>query len=291
MTHGCSWEPEAYKGVELRKHNTAVGAAVKVLFGERLSGSGMVASKFDETIGHGSLALASILAGATHDMGKASPYYKDRGSFPGHEIVGASLLHRAGGILIERLGAEASGLAVILELAAWAVARHHSAMKDRHPSSLSDRFKKQAIKALQGLIEEPECLIRGIPKPLADSWFSELLLEAIKTDNENPRGFIGEALNSLKAYGGIVKHVRIPDSRWIAYVSMASGAVIVADILVASYEGRRTDDEVVPDYAEWWKRELGSRANRVEELAKNAKEAEETLKDAIKPLTERNITL
>jgi hypothetical protein len=310
MVGGCNYE--AYPGVELEAHNASVGAAVHVLFGGRLGylGSRSIAGPLDgitSSLGRGSLLQAAILAGALHDLGKSSPVYPfkgrdDRASYTGHELAGAVVIHRAALELRKR---RRVGEALILELAAWAVARHHSAMKGRHPADLWEELKNPwgraratrlwegALKALLGLVTRPECLSRGIPRALKGSWVERALLDAAGELGDKLQasrggggerlvgGLLVQALEELSTYPEWLKGV-IPPGRWAAYVSIASGALIVADILVAGSEGRGTDEGAGPAYAEWWRRELGVEAvRRVEGLAGDPSRAESVLGEAL----------
>ena len=286
----CEFKPEAFKGVELSLHLAAVGAGVYVLFRERLSKAGLVARPLLEatkSLGGNPLIIAAVLAGSLHDVGKASPYYAAINSFSGHEIVGAMIVYDAA-LSLYREGRR--GLALITELAAWAIARHHSAMEDRHPASIgmsrrgsrAQSFVNNARRALEELRRSPECLVEGLPEVLRDTWIADSLTRVLLGLST---GDVVNRLNYLINYeGSIASKFNVPRRSWAAYVSIASGAVIVADILVAGAEGRETDEGGGPAYVEWWRRELGESSKVVEELARNPVKAGEVLREALSPL-------
>lgn len=298
---------EAYPSIGLRQHNACVGASAYMLFRDRLDGLGSrsIVGRLEEIttrLPKRFLLYAVVIAGSMHDIGKSSPVYpfkghNNRASYAGHEIAGAFIIHKAAFDLIEK---EMKLEALLLELAAWAVARHHSAMIERHPADLKADLRGKALKALLDIVKRPECLSTGIPMPLRGSWVEKALLETIKKmrsrlysrDSRDSKKIIGGLLNwvleELYRYPQWLKVLiqpTIPPGRWAAYVSIASGAVIVADILVASAEGRKTDDRVNPAYVEWWRRELSKEASEnVDKLTKNPKECESILSEVLEPL-------
>ncbi|MEB3860028.1 MAG: HD domain-containing protein, partial [Desulfurococcales archaeon] len=127
--------PLAFNGVPLDDHNSAVASAIALVFSNRLRRSKLLSRRLDEIMeAECSLCVASVLSGALHDIGKSSPKYQEgigRGaSFWLHEMVGASIIVEAGELLIEKGNYRG---ALLMRLVSWAVARHHSAMEDRHP--------------------------------------------------------------------------------------------------------------------------------------------------------------
>ncbi len=320
MTGPCN--AQAYQGVRLSTHNAGVGAAVSELFKSRLGnlGSRSIAEPLDKAVGWrgGSLLQASILAGALHDLGKSSPIYPikrsgGKASYRGHELAGAVVIHRAAMELRRRRMVRQ---ALLLELAAWAVARHHSAMKNRHPVDLrgyiggawstrgesgwrGSEWLRQLIdsglEALQGLAENPECASSGIPEALRGSWVERALIEAAaklggtldawrrQSVGGVLRRILSQALIELSTYPDWFDDL-IPSGRWAALVFIASGAVIVADTLVSGAEGRETDEGVAPSYVEWWRREFGVEALELAKtLARDPSEAERVLGEALEP--------
>ncbi len=260
-------EPEAYGGVPLDRHNAAVASAVDALLGERLRMAGLLAGPLAEATGlPGGEALwtSAVLAGALHDVGKASPHYAGRGSYYGHELVGAALLLEAA------LGVwrDSPGGALLLALAAWAVARHHAAMQGRHPlkAARGGGIVRAAASAVRALARAPGCLSLGLPPEVRGTRLEGLLLDALERLGANT-GRLPSLAQSLATYQGVEalaeKAPGMGAQRWAALVSAASGAVIVADILVASSEGRDTDDRGGRAYVVAWLDELGPAAGRV----------------------------
>ncbi|MEB2835837.1 MAG: HD domain-containing protein, partial [Desulfurococcales archaeon] len=184
---GCGWEPQAYPGVPLHCHNASVGAGAYAVAADRVEASRLLTAPLDAAAGGGSLLASTVLAGALHDLGKASPHYRGRGSYYGHELAGAAVIYNASRIARAR-GDRA--LQTRLLLAAWAVARHHAAMRDRHPSSPSESLVREASRALEALAREPECLPEALPGPLRGSGLESLLLESL----EDLRGRAGRLL-------------------------------------------------------------------------------------------------
>ncbi|GAB6148795.1 HD domain-containing protein [Stetteria hydrogenophila] len=274
--------------VELRLHNASVGAAVYILFRDRLGALGerSLAAPLNRAAGiPGALLASAVLAGALHDVGKASPLYRGKQSYYGHELAGAVLLQRAAEWL-ESKGMR--GEAVLLELAAWAVARHHSAMKDRHPVDAANLPGPtgRAAGALAELLESPECALKALP-PLP-GWVRDAVAGALYdlSDRAAAQGkgwvmhLLKEKLWMLAGRQNITRETPstpegIPAGRWMVYASIATGAVVVADTLVASAERRAgeeagaTDEAAGPAYVELWRAELDPGAvRRVEDLAK-----------------------
>ena len=257
-----------------------------MLFRERLSISNTLTEPLRHAarrVGSQALLLAAVLAGALHDIGKASPYYSNMKSFLGHEIAGATLIYRASRLML-REGKSVEAL--LLHIAAWAVARHHSAMIERHPMNLGDRFRRAAIKAVESLANYPVCVLEGTPKLLAHGWIGTALVKAAREAGQyEPAAVVNNALEGLRTYN---EATSLPDKisaeKWAAYVSMTTGALIVADILVARYEGRGTDEGAGLAYVKWWHRELGKKVEEVRRLTSNPANAEIELKRILSPL-------
>lgn len=290
-------EPLAFRGVGLRAHLAAVGAIAHKLFSERLTAAGRLAAKLRELTGfQHPLMLAALIAASLHDVGKTSPYYQEdrrAESFPGHEIVGAVILLRACRQL--DVGGK-DGLAIILRLVAWAIARHHASMRNRHPQALlgtrirwrgqhSSSLLGEAVKALKRLRGEDrdQLVLKSLPQPLQKA-FDGVLVDVIAyavrelANSNNVQKLVWKGVRELTALSGRLERL---ERVWNAYVSTITGVVTVADILTASVENRETDDGMA-GYARWWTRELGADINSLKKLARNTNFAEETLEEALR---------
>ncbi len=294
---GCSWAPRAFEGVPLRRHNAAVAAAAAVLLGERIGRSRLIAYPLEKATGLDGARLllaASVLAGGLHDAGKASPYYRDRGSFYGHEMVGAALAYSAA----SRLGKEGYGpLALAMHIASWAIARHHSAMRERHPKYLAESapdvrgdaervedLVRAASEALKALKREPGCLEEALPRPLQRPPLGDAIMEALEGVGAEP-GDVRRYAKELSSYLGRAGVVyEIPAHAWLASVWIASGALIVADILVARFEGRSSDDGSSSVYVESWMRELGVTPESLRSMAASEDDVDKIIVEALEPL-------
>ena len=281
----CSWRLLSFhgSGSPLRCHNAAVGAGIYILFRERLGLDG-VDKRLGECPMKGCLLLSSALAGALHDVGKSSPHYRDLGSFRGHEILSAMIVYEASNILLE-LERSLKWEALIMRIASWAIARHHAAMEDRHPSSLRPDLHEEAQKAMDRLAREPGCLLESLPRAVRDSSLASVLVRALeslgKEEILNTRRITSVNKDILSPWG-------LDPKKWASLVAIAAGALIVSDILVAGYEGRNTDEGAGRVYVRWWHRELGDeKVERVKVLARDCDHAEEVLSRTLRPLLSR----
>jgi len=271
----CSWKPVAYSRVDLDKHNITVGAAVYIIFGKRLEALYLLSKPLEHYTGlNNVLQRASVLAAILHDIGKASPYYAYKENFLGHEAVGAIIIQRAGKLLL-RKGMYRTAL--LLELASWAIARHHAAMKNRHPFQWDNDYLKITAEALDRLKKEPDCLSAALPKILRGGKLENLLRLAV---NETHKNIVREVKTNLTKLPSTWP--AIVSNRWLAYVSIITGILIVADIIVASNEGRETDEKAGKAYLKWWEKEIGKELlTKVKSLISNTSEAEKLVQGVL----------
>jgi len=211
--------------------------------------------------GGAAVRAAAGLAGLLHDLGKASGYYqveRRARSFPGHEALSAALAYEAHRDLLHG----SPGLAALLALAAWAVARHHSAMEGRHPRDMRDIRSpayREALKAVEALDPATvEAVTREAYPPLTS--LAGPLGRAAERLRGNAR-LLGEALAWASDPRKPSELLGVREAEWLVLVETVAGALIVGDILVAGEERRasREGDEESgwPVYAAAWLRELG----------------------------------
>ncbi len=255
----CSFVDDRGECMGLREHSVRVAYSIAKLLGPRLSLRRLAAGTVLGGISSVSPLLGlGVLAGLTHDLGKSSSHYREKGgrAYPMHEHVSALALHMAA----RKAGDK--GLIVLsefLNLAAATVARHHAAMECRHPDDLGwDKCSRRIytiVKASKGL--EPGDAVRGSAVDLAPIWLRRYLQESISASSQLKSGMI----NSILAHSQTPCIVegrgcyRTSGTRALRIVQTVAGALIVADILVAWSE--RGDLSEGKPYARSWMNELG----------------------------------
>ena len=235
------------------------------------------------------LAAAAGLAGLLHDVGKASRYYQEARrarSFPGHELVSAAIAWLAHRSMLAR----SRGLAVLLALAGWAAARHHSAMEGRHPREYSQSYGarshafQEALRAAAAL--EPatvESVVREAYRPLEPL---APLLSAAAGELRSNRALLGQAAQwaASRSAANLLRGASWED--WLVLVESVTGALIIGDILVAGEERRGGGDESGwPAYAAAWLRELGLHRDVREALGGSTRCLDRNLAPILEPRT------
>jgi len=267
----------------LDEHSRNVSKAIVRLFEARLRAKprGLYAPVLDEN-----LLEAARLAGLLHDLGKASLYYQERvwqggpGGFQYHEYLSTLIITTA---IENELRDEDEELSAILALSAAAIARHHVAMKSRHPTLLfhnlekrdrqimetRNKFQQEVYNAAQHL--DPNTLDSAIGKDT----LSQPVKNAIRRAMEEVKALSHEDITSTlkqyvrsqdlatKIYGGqgmeglltIGSGQRPRQEAVIGLLYRVAGALIVGDILVAGCE-RRPGEGPEKAYARSWAQEL-----------------------------------
>ncbi|AFK51437.1 hypothetical protein TCELL_1014 [Thermogladius calderae 1633] len=214
-------------------------------------------------------------AGVLHDLGKASGYYleefkknyrrqsKKELTFPLHEHVV--------GVVLEWLALRESNehLKAYYDLLAKVVSRHHAAQPGRHPAKvlLSEDAEKNA--------EVMARAIKGFTNPRVKTFLNKLegvcrnsnycgqcskvleVMKAVKgTEFENVAAYVGTYAKSYTSLDSLSGYPNVDKAVLHRLVTSITGALIVADNLVADYERRTSSDEVGRLYVEYWKVEL-----------------------------------
>ncbi len=254
----CSWIPKAFSNIRLNNHNKFVGVAVSVIFKDRLKNTRLLSRPLNRLLmDNETLYKIAVLSAILHDIGKASPYYADKNNFFGHEGVGAIIIQHLKNFL---LGKQMYNEVILFELISWIIARHHVAMKERHPYQWDNIFIKNVINALEELRREPECLLMALPNEFRGSKLERILHLVLGKMKINYDSITKLRRQLVKISPGLFSLVPAGTelmSRWLAYVSIATGSVIVSDIIVASIEGRETDEKIGRVYLRWWRKEIG----------------------------------
>ncbi len=282
---------EKGKGTPLPVHLRSVGELSCRVVGSLAAPRRSPYSVLGERVGAGALRAlqaAAGLAGLLHDLGKASHYYqrdKKAKSFRGHELLSAAVAY---GVYIEYAVSDNSSLEALLALAAWSVARHHSAMEGRHPRDAGKHANKgklayhpayrEAVKAAAKL--EPKLaasILVEAYQPLAA--IKEPLLEAAEIVASDPQGMLGEAARWLAGTEQASNILEVEAAEWLVLVETVTGALIIGDVLVAGQE-RRSEDEKESGwkaYAAAWLRELGLHDSLQEAVAGSTRCLDESL--------------
>jgi len=269
---------EQYKGCEtlvgLGDHLKRVASLNQCLFNDRISvlvrrrNEEETAEDINIQVSESDVHDLLYAAGLLHDIGKASPFYKDKVriddicalEFPYHEYVGSILLI----LSVRENDALCPEDEERAELLATIIARHHAAMKGRHPHSLlnnSDKHKKiaEAIRSLLGdnsraYNKLSEILEDGRNRLGGESWARvvDALIDArnyIEIDSVD-RSVVKDEIQRL----ALTKKHR-SSNQYMILVKSLSGALIVSDIIEASLvRSKCTDSERA--YVSYWLSEL-----------------------------------
>ena len=292
MSGPCAYyDRETRTCYPLHEHSRNVARAIGTLFQERLSKTPPAARI---PFLSGRLLEAGVIAGALHDIGKASRHYQERlqsgspGGFWLHEYIGSLILAEAASTLIMR---DKRPEAAVLLLAAGAVARHHAAMRNRHPTILLGghpiatiagghraRHRGAGETVRNALIQiqraaarlDPEEALNAAPLSLVPDWARGPIEEAIRIvpnmageeiiqtlRTSIPATALAERIAGSKHTSPLITTENPPRTRQavISHLYRLSGALIVSDILVAGCE-RRPGEGPERAYAKSWMREL-----------------------------------
>ncbi|MCS7106507.1 MAG: CRISPR-associated endonuclease Cas3'' [Acidilobaceae archaeon] len=267
---------------------------------------GREGEKQEERLPH-SIGRTLLLAAALHDLAKASPRYyyaflkKGSGkiSFMYHELASAYIVYRSA-------VHESREMRRIFWTAAKVIARHHAAMEGRHPQdigkvrggeSLSD-VRERVSSILQGLWQ-PEAqkvvdkVIEEVRSKLEES--SSRFTGYVANEMRAARDMLDHVRDQIPRIPRIVKSFRkskgsdlfdilrrdveqvinilakVYDEdnkkNYYPIIAPLSGALIIADNLVADYERRTSDDKASPIYMRHWQKELMRRGRDISSLS------------------------
>lgn len=212
----------------------------------------------------GELVEAMYLAALLHDMAKSSKYYLDmfkrysnvKIMFPRHELASALLLEMAGN-LYTGTSIETGIFVKIVRTAARAIARHHSAMKHRHPTQakLQENVIKEIIKGIDiDVVRKLRALspcIRMLKSEIYDKIFNLLEIALYKCCH-----------GSHDAYKYIVNLKRENPDEIQATIAV-TGFLMLADNVVANSRRRISDDGTTSAYIKYWTYELDRKLRSV----------------------------
>lgn len=251
-------KPKAYKNVDLDIHLTKVGEAVALTGYDILTAQTPVLKKIEEfTKVKNSLLISSILAGAFHDIGKASMYYQETlKSFYLHEYLSGILLNSTAIWFLKR---GKDNLACIFNLSAWSAVRHHVAMIRRHPKEIITN--NENLNEIMNAIKKFDITVakEGLPDIIKSSkLLNELLSSWSELKSINSPDKLWNRINELANIKEKTPMVcNLSKDYWISAVEITTGPVIMADILVSQKEGRESDDKTSNLYSDYWINELG----------------------------------
>ncbi len=252
--------------VPLQKHLVSTSRIALSVFGGRIKAldylisSSRMLSKYMESI-RGVVEATALL----HDIGKASKFYcrgvkQGKVSFELHEYIPAVLLADIA------VGSSDEQVKAVLKLVAGAISRHHTPIRNRHPSYLPEDKGKinklaEALKVflddrdeVSGMLSELEKLcstgelcsfIVGSLRDHISRINSDRIIEIIKIVKS------GMLFNTLKS-------TTSSDGDFTGYKILVglTGMLMVADNIAANCEGRVSDDKHTPSYVIYWLREL-----------------------------------
>ncbi len=249
----------------LHEHLAITSALSVELFKERLE-------VIEKRIGweRGELVGIMGLTALLHDIAKSSTYYLKRFmvskdtkiSFWLHELAGAVLIEMA---RISSTGFEGS-LDRALKVIARSIARHHSAMNNRHPRQLINRI---SIKDLEDVLRNIDpgfvnrirkqipCRYGNIGEDFCDQVFQRLS-EVIESINKDAR-FSGK-VNDILRSTAITRAGNIEE---LLAVYTVTGFLVIADNIAAHLGRGVSDDETSPAYIKHWVCELGEKLEKL----------------------------
>ncbi|GBF08719.1 tRNA nucleotidyltransferase [Aeropyrum pernix] len=294
----CSFIDEAGRCHPLDLHNLRVAYTLKHLFEQRLSALTPTARSLEAFTGlEKPLLQSAVLAAVFHDAGKSSSLYRvwaERGkaSFAMHEHVSALTLLKG----FEEISRESgSGCTTVARIAASALARHHTAMKGRHP----DDVARGGSKAVKTIVEassklSPDLAPSSVPVNTLEKLAREGFTRAAEAGSKGV-----ETVKSHLYYTtteGIRKQARaigintVNEAMLLAAVQTVAGALIVSDILVAWRE-RGEEDRPAKAYATSWMRELEAREALEKAVREDPESMEQSIEASLQDLVGKCISL
>lgn len=268
--------------VDLERHSASTAALLMYLFSDRLRFLGEAYKYYEHQVGP--LRDIAYTAGLLHDFGKSSTYYlerwfnerskrKDKITFPYHEhVISLVILQVA-----YSSGAESTEEINAYKVVSRVIARHHSAINERHPYQLLSQMiagsrpfpyrhrsgaEEEIKKALEKLCN-PKVLefAENLAEKHCNGKFCKSLVmkivDVLKEDCESRR--VVTYVVHIKDEATFKLHDLGEEFLYDSYkiTSSLAGFLIVTDNIVSSYcEKRLSDDETAPAYVETWKREL-----------------------------------
>lgn len=227
----------------------------------------------------GELVAIMSLAALLHDVAKSSRYYLERFKESGDTKISFWLHELAGAVLLEMARISSTGSAEYegsidraLRVIARSIARHHSAMDDRHPGQLIDRVlgDRNSMRYLENILRSIDpgfvdslrglipCRYGSIGGDFCDKVFQRLG-DAIESINEDDRlsGKVHDILRSrIIAKAG--SHV---DE--LLAVHTVTGFLVIADNIAAHLGRGVSDDGTSPAYVRHWVCELSEKLEEV----------------------------
>jgi len=265
--------------VELGDHLKRVACLNQCLFNDRISvlvrrrNEEETAEDINIQVSESDVHDLLYAAGLLHDVGKASPLYlslyKDKVriddicelKFPYHEYVGSILLI----LSVRKNNALCPEDEERAKLLATIIARHHAAMRGRHPYSLLNKSKKHEheiiAKAIRSLLDDSRVynklsgiLEDGRNRLGGESWarIVDALIDGrncIERDSVD-RSVVEDEIQRL----AITKKHR-SSNQYMILVKSLSGALIVSDIIEASLVRSKCADSERA-YVSYWLSEL-----------------------------------
>lgn len=265
--------------IDLRSHLVNTANAMLYFFNDRLKFLDEAYKNYNYFAG--SIRDIAYTIGLLHDFAKSSLHYlnmhqwqRRKVSFPYHEHVASLIILQAAYIDNAKTANEINAYITISRV----IARHHSAIQNRHPYKLCASMNLRGVKHMESAFKHIEGALRGLCEPrivefaenLAKNCNSDLcrdiLNDTINVLNKSrePQSYIMHLKNecSFNKHRG---EEYIYDSYRIT--STLSGFLIIADGITSSYcEKRTSDDEATPAYIEAWMRELYPKTRSIEEI-------------------------
>jgi len=257
-------KPEKSPKVSLRDHLVRVADLTKLIIEERFTLRVLHGLLPELFAGIDALNLAYVI-GLLHDLGKASKYYIEsftgkagsRLGFPYHELsIPLHMFHAAQ----SSSELDEQSLAAI-HIVAKVISRHHSAMPGRHPLELGG-VPDLLRRSVEGLCDERVAKFVDELRKSCNSSFCNLIMEVLtrhlySEECRKVHTYISiYTLKELAGFKGLWGLPRVNEYAVYRVVAVLTGVLIVADNVVASYEGRESDDKITRLYVKYWTQEL-----------------------------------